>query len=130
MNTKSKDVSINFPEEGLVTSCEVEELGEGLYKLLDHPIMAGQAKYGDTIRAEIESPGQLKFLEVVEESDNKMFDFILSKEIIESEKFKALKERLNRENIFWQQDFGGCFMCFIPKDCTLDIEAEIGKIVT
>ncbi|OUS29457.1 hypothetical protein A9Q99_10210 [Gammaproteobacteria bacterium 45_16_T64] len=125
-----KDVSIVFPGEGLTTGCEVEEIGKDLYILREHPLMSDSAMYGDTIEAVEDSPGQIRFVKVVQESDSQMYDFILTKEIVESEQFKKLKVRLSDNNIFWQNDFGGCFTCFVPQGCSIDIEHEIKQIIT
>ena len=111
---KRFDTNINFPEEGLTVSCEVEVLADSKFKLLEHPICATQAKYGDVILADFESKNKLKFLQVVEASELEILDFILSKEISESEKFKKLLNTLTEKDVFWQQDFGGIF-CFFVK---------------
>ena len=111
---KMFDTNINFPEEGLTVSCEVEALGDSKFKLLEHPICATQAKYGDVILADYESENKLKFLQVVVASEFEILDFILSKEISESENFKKLLNSLTEKDVFWQQDFGGIF-CFCVK---------------
>ena len=107
MNLAIKDVSINFPDEGLCTGCEVEFLGENKYLLKEHPLMAGSAKYGD-----------IKAI---------MHEYILSKDLIASEPFKVFKEMLSNKGIFWQNDFGGVFICFTNPDSEIDIAYEISK---
>lgn len=127
MNPIIKDVSINFPEDGLCTRCEVEDLGENKYLLREHPLMAGSAKYGDVIEAIDESPDQIRFIRVVEESKVTMHEYMLSKEIIASDDFKLFKEFLSKNDIFWQNDFGGIFICFTNPDSKIDIAHEISK---
>ena len=68
--------------------------------------MAGSAKYGDVIEAKEGSHGQLRYIRVVEESKLKFYEFILSKNIIESDALNNLKDKLSKLNIYWQQDFG------------------------
>ena len=128
MNDSIKSVSILFPEEGLSTGCEVKMIEEGVYKLLEHPIMAEAAKFGDTIKAEVDSVDQICFIKVLEESNCTMFDWILPKNVLVSPEFANLKEILTENKIYWQQDFGGCFMCFIPNDVDFDIVKEIKQI--
>ena len=111
---KRFDININFPEDGLTVSCEVEDLGNSKFRLLEHPIFATQVKYGDIILANFESKEKLKFQKVIEASAFEMIDFLLSKEICESEKFKELLNTMTENDIFWQQDFGGLF-CFFVK---------------
>jgi hypothetical protein len=127
MNSAIKDVSINFPDEGLCTGCEVEDLGGNKYMLREHPLMAGSAKYGDVIEAIAESPGQIRFVKVVEKSRATMHEYILSKDIIASEPFKLFKKQLSDKGIFWQNDFGGIFICFTKPDSEIDIAYEISK---
>ena len=127
MNPTIKDVSINFPEEGLCTGCEVDDLGDNKYLLREHPLMAGSAKYGDTIEAIVESPGQIRFIKVIEESKAIMHEYILSKDIIASEPFKLFKEMLSNNDIFWQNDFGGVFICFTNPGSKIDIAYEMSK---
>tara|TARA_R110000868_G_scaffold408910_1_gene693195 strand:+ start:2056 stop:2442 length:387 start_codon:yes stop_codon:yes gene_type:complete len=110
------DTNINFPEEGLTVSCEVEDLGNSKFKLLEHPIFATQAKYGDVILASFESKEKLKFQKVIEASDYEVLDYVFSKEISESEKFNELLNSLTEKGVFWQQDFGGVFCFFVKPD--------------
>ncbi|PWK53971.1 hypothetical protein C8D97_102363 [Pleionea mediterranea] len=130
METDVKNLSIVFPDEGLTTGCDVSDLGNGLYRLVEHPIMAESAMYGDTILAELESQEQIRFKKVAEKSSYKMLDYVLPKELIESQEFLELKNNLTKRNIFWQQDFGGCFMCFLTQDEESEIRNEIERKIT
>lgn len=125
-----RNVSIVFPNEAMTTGCEVEELGKDLYILRDHPLMSDTAMYGDTIEAVEESPGKIRFVKVVKKSESKIYNFILIKEIVSSKPFKELNVFLSGNDVFWQNDFGGCFACFVPPSCSIDIEHEINKIIT
>jgi len=119
------DTNINFPEEGLTVFCEVEDLGNSKFKLLEHPICSTQAKYGDVILANFESKEKLKFQKVIDASDYEMLDFILSKEISESEKFKKLLNTMTEKDVFWQQDFGGVFCFFVKPSKVQEIKQLI-----
>lgn len=87
-----------------------------MFKLLEHPIFATQAKYGDVILASFESKEKLKFQKVIEASDYEVLEYVLSKEISESEKFNELLNSLTEKGVFWQQDFGGVFCFFVKPD--------------
>lgn len=127
MNPAIKNVSITFPDEGLCTGCEVEDLGGNKYLLREHPFMACSAKYGDLIEAIVDSPGQIRFVKVVEKSEATMHEYILTKEIVASESFKNFKKLLSDNGVFWQNDFGGIFICFTSPDTKIDIANEISK---
>ena len=116
------DTNINFPEESLIVSCEVEDLGNSKFKLLEHPLFATQAKYGDIILASFESKEKLKFQKVIEASDYEVLDYVLSMEISESEKFNELLNTLTEKGVFWQQDFGGVFCFFVKPDQVQEIK--------
>ncbi|MEO9886664.1 MAG: DUF4265 domain-containing protein [Balneola sp.] len=116
------DTNINFPEESLIVSCEVEDLGNSKFKLLEHPLFATQAKYGDIILASFESKEKLKFQKVIEASDYEVLDYVLSMEISESEKFNELLNSLTEKGVFWQQDFGGVFCFFVKPDQVQEIK--------
>ena len=107
------DVQLNFPKEGLTTTCKIESLGNSAFRLLEHPLLNIAVKYGDIIEADVESPNQLKFIRLRKVSDLKMLDYIFSKETINSKAFKEILKVLNKRDIFWQRDFGGLFICFV-----------------
>ena len=113
MSSDIKDFSIHFPDEFLVTSCAVRDLGSGEYELLDHAGMSGSAMYGDTIRAEIESPGQLRFVEVTKKSEFEMLDYVFSNKQVVNRQLRELQETLNKLGVFWLRDFRGRFICFV-----------------
>ncbi len=124
------DTNINFPEEGLTVYCEVEDLGNSKFKLLEHPICATQAKYGDIIQADFVSKEKLIFQKVVSVSDYEIFDFILSKEICKSDKFQNLLKALSEKDVFWQRDFGGVFCLFVKPNQVQEIKQLVLSICT
>jgi hypothetical protein len=128
MNPIIKNVKINFPEEGLCTGCEVEDLGGNNYLLREHPLFASSAKYFDVIEAIHESPEQIRFIKVIEASKVTLHEYLLPKDIIASESFKLFKDQLSQNGIFWQNDFGGIFLCFTNPDSKIDIAHEISKL--
>ncbi|WP_428240830.1 hypothetical protein [Gynuella sp.] len=82
VSSSIRNVSINFPEEGLCTGCEVEDLDGNKYLLRKHPLMAESVQYGDLIEAMAESPDQTRFIRVIEGSKVTMHEYIPSKDII------------------------------------------------
>jgi len=77
------ETQIEFPNDGIVIGVLVEQLGNGLYKLLEHPFLAESTKYGDIIRAEVLPEDKLRFIEVVESSEYNVFEFVLPRRILQ-----------------------------------------------
>lgn len=123
------NVNIKSPSEGISTGCLVKSLGDSKYRLLEHPTMAECAKYGDVIEADLGIGSEIIFKNMIERSKLKMFDRLLPMKFVESQGFENLKAELNEANIFWQQDLGGLFHCFLPLDSDLDIEKRIQELM-
>ena len=130
MSKSIKDVSINFSEQGLVTGCAVLDLGDGVYKLLEHPLMSESAAYGDTIKAEYEYPEQLRFVEIIEKSDLIMIDALFPSEVVNNSKFNQFQEALSEQGIYWQLDFSGCFVCFVEPSRECEVRNLIEGLCT
>lgn len=128
MKAVRKDVSIEFPKEGLTVGCMVEFLGNDEYQLLEHPLMSESAKYGDIIKGKEKENGKITFIKVLKKSKYKMFGYILSKSLRESNGFIKLIEKLNVLGVYWQQDLGGCFVFFVPKNQKINLKKEINDI--
>ncbi len=107
-----KDLNIYFPCEKTTSNCLVRDLGNNLYKLVEHPSLVESAIFGDTILAEIESPERINFIKVVQKSEYQEIGKLFEESFIESREFNQYLKTLEEKGIYWQIDFGGMFFCF------------------
>ena len=118
-----KDANIYFPCEKATENCLVRDFGNGLYELLEHPVMSDSCKFGDTILTKVESSQQIQFIKVVQRSQYKEISYLFAKEALETEEFAKFIKTIEEKNIYWQRDFGGLFCCF-PR------EKEVAEVQT
>ena len=124
-----KDLNIHFSCEGATTSCLVKDLGNDLYELIEHPSLIESATFGDTIIAEMESPGQINFIKVVQRSEYHEIARLLEESLIESQEFNQYLKTLEEKGIYWQIDFGGMFFCFPRGEDVEDIKSSLESLL-
>ena len=122
-------VYINFPEEGLTTSCKVEQMEEGCYKLLEHPTFTDSAKYGDLVSAKPKSTNELEFIEVIEPSDYEVCIQLITRYVADSNELEVFKEQLSQQGVFWQQDLGGVFIYCPLKGSDKNAKAQFDEMM-
>lgn len=107
-----KDLSIYFPCEKIAGNCLVRDLGNNLYRLVEHPTLIESAAFGDTILVEVGASGQINFIKVVQKSEYHEIGRLFEESFIESQEFNQYLKTLEEKGIYWQIDFGGMFFCF------------------
>lgn len=109
------ETSIEFPAEGVTASATVTRVGEKLYRLETVPVMVESANFRDVIEAEVVESG-LRFRRVAEKSNWRVFDFLLARDAIESERINGVLRRVEQIGGHWERVFGGClFICLGPE---------------
>ena len=121
----SEEVNIEFLEEGVTTTSVVTPISQGRYRLDVVPVMVESVGFRDVIEAQRVSSGTLRFIRVIQRSDWKIYDFILSESTIESPAFRSILDRIAEHGGHWERIFGGCIYLCLPPHVEWDPTPEI-----
>jgi hypothetical protein len=102
------------------------EVGSDLYRL-EESSFAGDAVYGDTIRAERSSDGVLIFREIAQRSPLVTQSWILSADVFASESIKQILAAVINAGGMWEQAFGGLLMIHAPDSIAQTTFDEIAR---
>src|SRR4051794_18774505 len=89
------ETSIEFPAEGVTTSATVTKVGAALYRLDSVPVMIESVKFRDVIEADDIDGKTLRFRRVAEKSDWRVYDFMLARDALESEKTNSVLRKVD-----------------------------------
>jgi hypothetical protein len=121
-------VKMIFPADGLTEDgALVTRLGPSRYRLESSPLTE-VARFGDVVEVAAQEDGALVFQRVVSPSVFRTYDYVLSREAIESPRFKELVERVTESGGQWEVAYGGCVMIHVPPDVGFDPAGEIEAI--
>lgn len=101
-------------------------VGPDLYRL-EESSFVDDAVYGDTIRAETSANGDLLFSEIVLRSQLVTDSWILSADLLATERIRRLLTTVTDAGGMWEQAFGGLLMIHAPENIAKDIFDEINK---
>src|SRR4051812_18808129 len=119
------ETSIEFPAEGVTASATVTMVGAGLYRLDTVPVMVESAKFRDIIEAEDIDGKTLRFLRVAQQSNWRVFDFLLAREAIESAEISRVLRRVEEVGGRWERVFGGCLFICLPPEVDWNPTADV-----
>ena len=120
-------------EEG-EEAVDVLPLGANYYRLGSTLLTLGDEKEvrlyaGDVIEAEAQENGVLRFGRIIERSRWHHWEWLLSREVIESSAFENFQRTLVTHGGEWEQVMGGIFFAHLPEGSAFDPEAEIKKVL-
>jgi|SRR5579883_1088800 hypothetical protein len=129
MENQSVERWISF-EAGSKQTIVVTPLGGDLYRLEWTPLLVDQELFlGDVIEAETLANGELSFRRLVTPSPWHHWQWILSKEVIESLAFEALKSTIEKQGGKWERYLGGIILIHLPPGTPLDPQEEMKKVI-
>ena len=99
----------------------------GLYRL-EESSFAGEAVYGDTIRALQMPDGTLLFREIVGRSPLTTQSWILSEKVLGTERIRSVLARVINAGGMWEQAFGGMLIVHTPPDIAETVFREITEM--
>ena len=104
----------------------VTQLTPDRFRLEEGPFLMFDGGLHDVIEAELQDDGSYLFRGVIEKSSWQMFDFILPKELAES---NAFKNRLFRDveqlGGTWETMFGGLVCLYLPQGIQFNLQERI-----
>lgn len=113
MKKSIREVQITVDEHTETIYCE--QKSEHIYYCLESPVFLEAPIYGCEIEVE-ERDGRLTFVRIFKESDFALHRYLWSKEFLESDKGKKIKERIVEVGGDWEQVMGGVFFIHLPKE--------------
>jgi hypothetical protein len=119
------ETSIEFPSEGVTTSACVAALGDGLYLIGSVPLFVESACFMDIIEADATIDGKLIFKRVAQQSTWRVFEFMLSREIIASGRLEDVLAHADDLGARWERVFGGMLYICVPPDLAWDPTPEL-----
>lgn len=123
------EVAIEFPTEGLTTSCPVARLENGLYRLDGVAIGSESVAFKDIIEAEEIGSGKLRFRRVAQSSGWLVYDYILPRGWLDSDHGKGYLAELDTKGVHWERVFGGMLFICVPPELAFDPTPSIQKAV-
>ena len=111
-------------ENGDSEQLALTRVGRDLYRL-DESSFAGDAVYGDIIRVKEMANGALLFVEITDRSNLTTHSWMLSAEVIATERIQAILKSVMEAGGMWKQAFGGLLMVHVPPDIAKAIFEQI-----
>lgn len=106
---------IQITVDGYTETIYGEQKSENIYYCLESPVFIELPIYGCEIEVR-ERDGKLEFVRVVKESDFAVYRYLWSKEFLDSDKGKRIKEKIVEVGGTWEQIAGGFFYVYLPKE--------------
>lgn len=119
------DWSVEFPEDNITMSLDLEPVGPTLYRIVTVPLMIESPRFGDVIEVEQKGDRELRFLRVVEQGDWRIFDFLISEEMAGSERVKRVCEKVILLGGHYERVFGGILLLCLPPASDYDPTADL-----
>jgi hypothetical protein len=104
-----------FFQDGDSESFLVTPIGAGLYRMEESSVFC-EARYLDTIEAEPQTDGKLRFVRVVTPSGLRTGSYILSPAQVESPALNALLDKVLAAGGNWEKVFGGVLFLHLPPE--------------
>jgi hypothetical protein len=106
---------VEIKYNGATESIHCEKLSDNIYKCLESCLFIDFVKYGCEIEVE-EVDGKINFLRLFKEPRYEAFFYVWSKEIVESNGCKRMKDEIIQLGGFWENAMSGVFIIHLPKD--------------
>ena len=108
---------------------EVTQLAPNRFRLEEGPFLMFEGGLHDIIEADLQDDGSYVLRGVIEKSPWQKFDFVLSKELAESDAFKErLFRTVERLGGTWETMFGGLVSLYLPQGIQFDLQKQITAI--
>jgi hypothetical protein len=111
-------------ENGDSEQLKLTAVAPELYRL-EESSFAGEAVYGDTIRADRASDGTLLFREIAKRSPLTTQSWILSESVLATEQIKSVLAAVIHAGGMWEQAFGGVLIVHTPPEIAEAVFHEI-----
>ena len=112
----------------------VTPLGEDRYRLEVQPLLGLdeciEVFYGDVIHATSDPDGALRLRAIHTRSSMQRYTGSVPRDVAESPELDALMNRITDVGGHAERVMGGCVFAYVPEEATIDLHAEIDRVVT
>lgn len=132
------EVSMEYPQ-GTDDAAVVTRVGDGLNRFELDPLsflMAGSEeelealpRYGDVVEAEEVGPSALRFVRVVQRARLTRFEFIVSKQVADSDGLNKVLSKVEHHRGHWERVMDGIVLIFLPEGAGYDPTDDIQQLV-
>jgi hypothetical protein len=112
MEAKPINAQVHFRSG--VEPLPLTSLGDGLYRLELSRLFASHPTMGDIIECESLPDGALKFRRIVKSADFQRLEFVVDREVAESERLAIFLDTVIGMGGNWERNFGGWLVLFLP----------------
>ena len=123
------ELTISFPESGTQETLLVTAVGQNVYRL-EESSFCGDVFYRDIIEIAHQSDGTNLFKRMISRSGFKVTQWVLGREIAESEALTALLARIMALGGNWERLFKGILIVHLPLDTPMDINQELDQLAS
>jgi hypothetical protein len=114
-------------ENGDSEQLALTTIGPGLRRL-DESSFVGDALYGDIIRVKEMNDGALLFVEVAERTTLVSKSWIMSADVLKSERMETILKDVMRIGGMWELAFGGLLMVHLPPKVAETVFQQINTV--
>jgi len=121
----TREYSLFIPAEQSWETLLLTPLGHNQFRLEETSFTELGLFYHDIIEAEPKDGKEVRFVRRVERSGLRVFQFLLSKRLTESEVFAAFLQRVEAHGGYWEQIFGGILLVHLPRGSACRPKSEL-----
>jgi len=124
-----KTYSLFLPSESSWGKLPLTPLGRNQFKLEATAFAEKGLFYHDIIEAKISLGKGLRFVRLVERSGLRVFRFLLSEVLTDSEVFKVFLQRVEAHGGYWEQFFGGILLVHLSRGSACRPKSELQALL-
>ena len=123
-------IDVIFEAEGVTAQnmC-LTQMGPNLYRIEETPILIESVSYQDVIEANQQPNGSLMFRQIVKKADLRTYEYLLSKEIADSDELEIILDKVTAVGGHWERIFGGCLIIYVPLNTDYDPTNEMDRVL-
>lgn len=114
-------------DDGVCEDVETKPYGD-FHRLAATPLStSADVRLGDVIELAVEGP-IWRFVRVVEASPLVTLEFLLSREVAESEAFGRVLDHVRDRGGIWERAFGGMVFVHVPPETVDDVKSRLAEL--
>jgi hypothetical protein len=128
----TEEILANIKISGSSEQLNVRHISENLYRIEETSLLNSDLLLGAIAVLKINENGDYELIKIVEKSKYIIYNWILTKHFIASDKFEELKTTIRNFSGTWEQIMHGVFIAHIPETNNQKFisELELFKLLT
>jgi hypothetical protein len=126
----SEPINVEVQFRSGVEQLSLTPLGDRLYRLALSRLCASHPTMGDIIECDSLPGGRLKFRRIVKRAGFQRLEFLIHREVAESERLARFLDKVISMGGNWERNFGGWLVLFLPESASCDeVTAQLNQEV-